>query len=113
MKSKILAIATTLLIGMSCNKAEDNFPGTYPCCLQPRVDNALENSPTNPRTTIIKFLYKNKYVYMFGVPIPDMDVWVINDKCERVCSFDGFTGYSTCEDWEEAKFIGVVWEDPR
>lgn len=107
-----------LLLSFSCNddnRIEDKFPGTYPCCFQSYINNALSNPPSTPRIKIEKYYYDNQYVYIISSALsqmPDYLGYVKNENCEIVCEFGGIAGVM-CPEWKNTEFIEVVWEDPR
>lgn len=116
MKNNLILLMTTLLLSYSCNdKVEDNFPDTYPCCLQVELNNLLSKSPTTPSAKLEKYYYNNQYTYQVLSPLyntPDYLYNIVNERCEVVCSFGGIAGLE-CDGWEDAEFIEVVWEDTR
>ena len=110
-------LITLLLMVVACdNKVKDNFSGTYPCCYQSRIDNILNNPPTTPRRQLDKYYFQDEYVYAFNTDPGSYPVDNLysnyNERCEVVCSIGGVIG-ATCDGWEDAEFIEVVWKDPR
>ncbi len=118
MKAILFICTITLLLGSSCNdRIDDNFPGSYPCCVQNSINNILSNPPLTPRSYLSKYYYQGQYVYTYsGSNIPadyaDFPEEVYSENCEVICFFGGIAG-GKCEGWEDAEFIEVVWEDKR
>jgi len=112
--SKYFIFAFTLLL-LSCSNNDDK--DEYPVCIQTTIDNYLKNYP-EPRqkpATISKYLYKNQEVYIFdpGSGFTDILFSVIDNNCVSICELGGIAGIQTCEDWDNAKFITIVWKDKR
>ncbi len=116
MRNIILICTIILFLSSSCgDKIDNNFPGTYPCCLQSTLDNLISSAPTQPRAKLEKFYYKGQYVYSlnFVPPYPEDFLYsVVGENCEIICSYGGIANLK-CAGWEEAEFIEVVWEDER
>jgi hypothetical protein len=118
MKNFLLICAIILLFASSCDdRIDDNYPNSYPCCLQNSINDILNNAPLTPRVYLSKYYYQEQYVYTYNgsnicPQCADFDVNVVNENCELVCYFGGLTN-GKCEGWEKAEFIEVVWEDPR
>lgn len=112
--SKFLFLSLVILF-FSCSDDDNN--NDYPDCLQITIDNYIKNYP-EPRqqpATISKYLYQNKNVYIFdpGSDFADLLFNIVDDNCVSVCEFGGIAGIQTCEDWDNAKLIAIVWEDER
>ncbi len=106
---------TLVIILLSCSNNDEN--DNYPICMQTTIDNYVKNypEPTQQPATISKYLYQNKNVYIFdpGSGFADILFNVVDNNCVSVCQFGGIAGIQTCEDWDNAKFIAIVWKDER
>lgn len=100
---------------LSCNGGEDIK--NYPQCMQVTIDNYIDNypKPKEEPASISKYLFQNKKVYIFdpGSGFADILFTVVDENCNSICEFGGIAGIQTCSDWEDAKFLGVVWKDNR
>ncbi len=115
MKTKFLICAVILVFIFSCDgKVKDNFPGTYPDCLQPELDSLLTKPPMTPRARLEKYYHNDQYVYFMPHKRHAAGAYVVpNENCAPFCVFGGFLP-SDCDGWDKnAEFIEVVWEDPR
>ncbi len=95
---------------VSCNSDDVDFPD----CLQESIDQARNSNPTTPRATIEKYMFNGQIVYEINLQngFADGMTSIVDTDCNLVCNVGGIGGL-TCEGFEQAEFIGTVWEDSR
>lgn len=115
MKNLIVILSLFLFI-TSCDKNEDSIDEKYPNCLQFEIDAILDGNPTTIKANIKKYKYQEILVYAFYEGnVVEGQTRVYTDNCIKICEFGGIGGLqiNTCDNWDSAELIEIIWEDPR
>jgi hypothetical protein len=112
---KILVFAMMLCTGfLSCDK---EAPADLPACIRHWIDVVEEESRWNPPAEVNEYQYNGKTVYLLSANCCDQYNTLIDNECNYICAPSGGIGGGgdlKCTDFEaKAKFVRLVWKDPR
>lgn len=101
------------LLSTQCSKQKNDTP----TCIQQRIDEIKAKPKGNDASEINEYIYKGKHVYLFESACCDQYNPLLDDNCTYICApSGGITGKGDlkCTDFgSDAKFVRLVWKDPR
>jgi hypothetical protein len=102
-----------ILESQSCNKGEIKIPP----CIQEKID-ALEKQPKyNPPATVYRYLYRDKYVFLFSSDCCDQLNYLFDKDCHVICAPSGGitgNGDGKCSNFQQmASDKALIWKDDR
>lgn len=103
-----------LLQSQNCNK---NSAAHIPSCIQGKID-AIQHLPKfNPPATVYRYVYGDKYVYLFSSDCCDQYNYLYDKDCNVICApMGGITGKGDgrCPNFKDmATDETLIWKDPR
>jgi hypothetical protein len=118
MKYFLLLLAVPALMSETCKeKKEAREAALIPACIQNKIDSIGKEPRWNPPAEVNEYSYKDKRVFLFSSDCCDFFNIAVDANCNYVCApSGGITGKGDmqCTDFsEKAKFIKLVWKDPR
>jgi len=112
---------TTLLIALffmfnvtnqSCSKYK--LSEEHPKCLEKLIKEFDKNQTCDKGVRVEEYIFQEKTVYVFdpGTCGADMMSTVYSNECQRLGGLGGIAGNGTIngENFENAKFVSIVWE---
>ncbi len=109
---KILLALTLGCCLLSCKK---NI--SIPTCVQNRIDSALAKPKGTLFDAVAAYNYKGKEIYLYTPGCCDRFIEAWDSNCQYLFSpSGGITGCGDCNHsdfFTTAKFIRMIWEDPR
>lgn len=110
----LLFILFIILQSQSCKKGM-NF--RVPPCIADKIEAISQQPRYNPPATVYRYLYGDRYVYLFSSNCCDQYNYVYDKNCNVICAPSG--GYTGKGDGKCANFSQVatdetlIWKDPR
>jgi hypothetical protein len=113
MKWIINVMLFVFLQSQSCKKGTIKIPA----CIQDKIE-AIQQQPVfNPPGTVYRYLYEDKYVYLFSSNCCDQYNYLYDKDCNIICApSGGFTGRGDgrCSNFDQmASDKTLIWKDPR
>ena len=88
-----------------------------PACIQSRIEAIQQQPKFNPPATVYRYLYLEKYVYLFTSNCCDQYNYVYDKDCNVVCApSGGITGKGDgrCSNFDQmATEQTLIWKDER
>ena len=112
MKSLLLLILFIPLLAMNCSKNKE-----VPSCVNEKIDQIKTEPKWNPAAEVNEYIYQGKHVFLFSSDCCDQYNMLYDGTCNYLCAPSGGItggGDGKCSDfYNAAKFIRLVWKDPR
>jgi hypothetical protein len=110
----IFLLTGVILQSQNCNKKAII---RIPSCIQDKIE-AIQQLPRfNPPATVYRYLYEDKYVYLFSSNCCDQYNYVYDKDCQIICApTGGLTGKGDgrCSNFNQmASEETLIWKDPR
>jgi hypothetical protein len=113
MKYPLLMLSLPFLLAWQCNK----HAGGIPSCVQQKIDQIKTQHKWNPPAEVNEYIYQGKHVYLFSADCCDQFNELFDSSCNYICApSGGITGKGDmkCTDFSAtARFVKLVWKDPR
>jgi hypothetical protein len=113
MKYLLLLLSSPLLLAAQCGKQKNKIPS----CIQQKIDEIKAEPKWNPPAEVNEYIYQGKHVYLFSSNCCDQYNILYDGNCNTICApSGGFTGKGDgkCSDFNTAaKFVKLLWKDPR
>ena len=110
---KYILIILAIFILNKCNKSEKGMPA----CVQKKIEQIKKEQVWNPPAEVNEYTYKGKQVFLFTSDCCDQYIMLYDGSCNNICAPSGGIdgkGDGKCDDfYTSAKFIRLVWKDPR
>ncbi len=114
MKWPVIAILFIILQAQSCKKGANV---KLPACIQDKIEAIQQQPKYNPPATVYRYLYADKYVYLFSSACCDQYNYLYDKDCQVICApSGGFTGRGDkkCSNFSQvAKDETLIWKDTR
>ena len=114
MKFLFAGVILTLLQSQSCTK---NSTPRIPPCISGKIEAIQQVPKYNPPATVYRYLYGDKYVYLFTSDCCDQYNYLYDKDCNVICApSGGITGKGDgrCRNFSEvATNETLIWKDPR
>ena len=114
MKWIISILLFFLLQSQSCKKTT---AVRIPACIQDKIEAILQQPKFNPPATVYRYMYEDKYVYLFSSNCCDQYNYLYDKDCNIICApSGGITGRGDgrCSNFSQmASEETLVWKDPR
>jgi hypothetical protein len=113
MKYIVIILFFPLLFSAQCSKQKNEIPS----CIQQKIEGIKSHPKGSDASEINEYIYHGKHVYLFNSPCCDMYNPLLDDNCNNICAPTGGIaggGDGKCSDFNSnAKFVKLVWKDPR
>jgi hypothetical protein len=113
MKYLVILLSFPSLLATQC----DEQKGKIPSCIQQKIDSIKAVDKWNPPAEVNEYIYQDKHVYLFSADCCDQFNQLFDSNCNYICApSGGITGKGDmkCPDFSaSAKFVKLVWKDPR
>jgi hypothetical protein len=90
---------------------------SIPVCVRKLIDAGNKNEPSTAPWQVDEYLYNGKKVFLFTAQCCDQFNTLYDISCNVICApTGGFTGRGDgrCPDFgSTAKFVKLIWKDPR
>jgi hypothetical protein len=114
MKSLAAILLFALLQSQSCKKSAHI---RLPPCIQDKIEAISQQPRYNPPATVYRYLYADKYVYLFSSDCCDQFNYLYDKDCNVICApSGGITGRgdNRCPNFKAmASDETLVWKDDR
>lgn len=114
MKLTITIILFIILQAQSCKKGAIV---KLPACIQDKIEAIQQQPKYNPPATVYRYLYGDKYVFLFSSDCCDQYNYLYDKDCNVICApSGGFTGRgdNKCSNFSQvAKDETLIWKDAR
>ena len=112
-----LLFAAILLVFLQSKSCKKEASIRIPPCIHDKIE-AIEQQPKfNPPATVYRYLYEDKYVYLFSSDCCDQYNYLYDKDCNVICApSGGYTGRGDgrCSNFKEmASDETLVWKDTR
>ena len=113
MKYLVIMLSFPSLLAMQCHNQKDKIPS----CIQQKIDQIKAVPKWNPPAEVNEYVYQGKQVYLFSADCCDQFNELFDSNCKYICApSGGITGKGDmkCTDFSAtARFVKLVWKDPR
>ena len=116
MKYIMIMMTFPILMAQQCNKKR-NGDDTIPACISQKIE-AIKSEPKwNPPAQVDEYIYNGQHVFLFSLNCCDKFNVAYDENCKAICAPSG--GYAGIGDrkcldfFNTAKFVKLVWKDPR
>jgi hypothetical protein len=114
MKGLIAAVLFIILQSEGCKKERTI---RLPPCIQGKIEAISQQPKYNPPATVYRYLYGDRYVYLFSSDCCDQYNYVYDKDCNVICApSGGITGRGDgrCSNFRQvAGDETLIWKDPR
>jgi hypothetical protein len=114
MKWLVAAVLLTILRSQGCGKGKTT---RIPPCIQDKIEAIAQQPKYNPPATVYRYLYADKYVYLFSSDCCDQYNYLYDKDCNVICApTGGITGRgdNNCSNFKQiATDETLIWKDPR
>jgi hypothetical protein len=103
-----------LLQSQSCKKEATI---RVPSCVQEKIEAIRQQPKYNPAATVYRYLYADKYVYLFSSDCCDQYNYLYDKDCNTICAPSGGIagkGDGRCTNFDQmASEKTLIWKDER
>jgi hypothetical protein len=96
---------------------EEQFKDSIPSCVRQKIEDIKKEPKWNPAAQVDEYIYKDKHVFFFSADCCDQFNMLYSDSCNVLCAPSGGIagqGDMKCVDFSKtAKYVKLVWKDPR
>ena len=116
MKFFLVMLFFPVLVEKQCNK-QRNRNDSVPTCVWQRIEEIKKEPKWNPPAQVDEYIYNGRNVFLFSSNCCDQYNMLYSDNCITICAPSGGIaghGDQKCNDFfNSAKYIKLVWKDPR
>ncbi|HEV8283956.1 MAG TPA: hypothetical protein VGQ09_06585 [Chitinophagaceae bacterium] len=114
MKWLFTTILLSILQSHGCKKDK---PIRVPPCIQEKIEAILELPKYNPPATVYRYLYGDRYVYLFSSDCCDQYNYLYDKDCNVICAPSGGImgrGDGRCSNFRQVVTDEtLIWKDER
>jgi len=110
-------IALGLFVVLQSKECKKDQAIRVPPCVQDKIQAIMQQPKYNPPATVYRYIYMDKYVYLFSSPCCDQFNYLYDKNCNIICApTGGFTGKGDgkCANFKQmASDETLIWKDDR
>ena len=106
-----------LLFALQSQTCMKQTGSKIPACVQDKIEAIQQQPKFNPPATVYRYLFQDKYVYLFSSNCCDQYNYVYDKDCKVICAPSGGMsgqGDGRCSNFSQMTSEGtLIWKDPR
>lgn len=111
------SVVLLLLIALQSQTCTKHSGSKIPACIQDKIEAIQQQPKFNPPATVYRYLFQDKYVYLFSSNCCDQYNYVYDRDCKVICAPSGGIagqGDGRCSNFNQmASEETLIWKDPR